>query len=146
MSEPVYYLKPNIKFEPLVAKWYAWPHLLAPAPAALNLQRRYKDILKTYLKAPQVHAAAVKNPALMGGPFIDLPVEHAGKIQQLLAEMETEHADMLGLADAIAACQTMLRSRAKGGSLEGLYAEVPPVLRGYVELVYDINNSASMRV
>jgi L-ascorbate metabolism protein UlaG (beta-lactamase superfamily) len=146
MTEPVYHLKPNIKFEPLVAKWYAWPHLFAPAPAALNLQRRYLDIMRKYVKAPQVHAAAVKNPALKGGPFIDLPMEHVGKVEQLLKETETNNADLLGLADALTSCQTLLRSRAKGGSLEGLYREVPPALRGYVELVYDISNSAGIRL
>jgi L-ascorbate metabolism protein UlaG (beta-lactamase superfamily) len=40
----------------------------------------------------------------------------------------------------------MLRDKATGYSLESLYAEVPPELQGYVELVYDLNNHPSFRL
>jgi hypothetical protein len=40
----------------------------------------------------------------------------------------------------------LLREKAAGFSLEPLYAEVPPALRGYVELVYDLNNQPSFRL
>ena len=33
-----------------------------------------------------------------------------------------------------------------GGSLESLYAKVPDLLRGYVELTYDLSHRASARV
>ena len=39
----------------------------------------------------------------------------------------------------------MLKSNAKGYSLEPLYERVPEILRGYVELVYDLNNNPSFR-
>jgi L-ascorbate metabolism protein UlaG (beta-lactamase superfamily) len=40
----------------------------------------------------------------------------------------------------------MLREKAKGYSLEPLYAEVPACLDGYVELFYDLNNQPSFRL
>jgi L-ascorbate metabolism protein UlaG (beta-lactamase superfamily) len=40
----------------------------------------------------------------------------------------------------------MLRNEAKGFSLEPLYSRVPDCLRGYVELVYDLNNNPSFRL
>src|SRR5437016_12028105 len=40
----------------------------------------------------------------------------------------------------------MLREHAKGHSLHPLYDKVPGILRGYVELVYDLNNHPSFRL
>jgi L-ascorbate metabolism protein UlaG (beta-lactamase superfamily) len=40
----------------------------------------------------------------------------------------------------------MLRESAKGYSLQPLYPRVPDALRGYVELVYDLNNHPSFRL
>lgn len=39
----------------------------------------------------------------------------------------------------------MLKTKAKGATLEPLYKEVPEILKGYVELVYDLNNNPSYR-
>ncbi|SRR6266567_4292746 len=40
----------------------------------------------------------------------------------------------------------LLRNKAKGYSLQPLYPEVPANLRGYVELVYDLNNHPSFKL
>ena len=40
----------------------------------------------------------------------------------------------------------LLRNKAKGYSLQPLYPEVPVNLRGYVELVYDLNNHPSFKL
>jgi hypothetical protein len=40
----------------------------------------------------------------------------------------------------------MLRNEATGYSLEPLYEKVPDVLRGFIELVYDLNNNPSFRL
>jgi hypothetical protein len=65
------YLRQNVQVEPLVESWYAWSHLISPATAAMNIVDRHLKIMQSYVQAPQVHAAAVKNPAMLGGPFID---------------------------------------------------------------------------
>jgi L-ascorbate metabolism protein UlaG (beta-lactamase superfamily) len=48
-------------------------------------------------------------------------------------------------AAAIRELDAMLKAHAKGFSLQPLYEKVPEVLKGYVELVYDLNNNASFR-
>ncbi len=53
------------------SRWYAWPHLISPATAARNLTERHFKIMDSYVSAPQVHGSAVRNPKMMGGPFID---------------------------------------------------------------------------
>ena len=63
------YLRPNIMLEPLVDGWYAWAHLISPATAAMNICGRHAKIMESYVKAPHVHAAAVANPDMLGGPF-----------------------------------------------------------------------------
>src|SRR4051812_22054889 len=65
------YLRQNVQVEPLFDQWYAWAHLIAPATAARNVTDRHMKIMDSYISAPQVHAAAVKNPKMLGGPFID---------------------------------------------------------------------------
>ena len=53
---------------------------------------------------------------------------------------------MFELSAAIADLDTLLRNKAKGYSLQPLYPEVPANLRGYVELVYDLNNHPSFKL
>ena len=65
------YLKPNVVLEPLVDKWYAWSHLISPGTAAMNIVGRHHMITESYLAAPSIHAEAVLNPKMRGGPFMD---------------------------------------------------------------------------
>lgn len=140
------YLKPNIVVEPLIDNWYAWPHLISPATAAMNIVDRHLKIMESYVRAPQVHAAAVKNPAMLGGPFIDCEGQRVGEISALIQETRRERAQMLALSGAIKELDQLLRNEARGFSLEPLYSRIPDLLRGYVELVYDLNHNASFRL
>jgi len=65
MNTPVY-LRPSIVVEPLIDQWYAWPHLISPATVAMNIVERHLKIMESYVRAPQVHAAAVKIRRLCG--------------------------------------------------------------------------------
>lgn len=140
------YLKSNVVVEPLIDQWYAWSHLIPPATAAMNIVGRHLKIMESYVKAPQVHVAAVKNPAMLGGPFIDYKEPRIAAIQALMDRTKRERADLLALAAAIQQLDDLLRQEAKGFSLEPLYSRVPERLRGYVELVYDLNNQPSFRL
>src|SRR5258708_31229924 len=53
---------------------------------------------------------------------------------------------LVELSKALVDLDEMLRQKASGFSLEPLYAEVPEILQGYVELVYDLNNQPSFRL
>jgi L-ascorbate metabolism protein UlaG (beta-lactamase superfamily) len=146
MTAEKLYLKPNVVVEPLVDHWYAWSHLIPPATAAMNIVGRHLKIMESYVKAPQAHSAAVKNPAMLGGPFIDYKVPRVAEIQALIDGTKRDRAHLIELAGAIQQLDNLLRQEAKGHSLEPLYSRVPERLRGYVELVYDLNNQASFRL
>jgi len=146
MTEEKLYLRPNVVVEPLVDHWYAWSHLIPPVTAALNMTGRHLKIMESYVKTPIVHAAAVKNPAMLGGPFIDYPEPRVPQVRGLIDHMKRERADLLALAEAVQQLDDLLRSEATGYSLEPLYPKVPERLRGYVELIYDLNHHPSFRL
>src|SRR5205807_2101418 len=141
-----FYLRQNIQIEPLVDQWYAWPHLIPPATAARNITERHLKIMDSYISGPQIHAKAVKNPKMLGGPFIDYGGKRVDEIRELRERIKTERAHLLELSAALNALDAMLRENAKGHSLQPLYPKVPEILRGYVELVYDLNNHPSFRL
>lgn len=139
-------LKPNVVIEPLFDKWYAWSHLITPSTAALNIVERHLKIINSYIQSPQVHAAAVKNPKMLGGPFMDLNGVRVDDVKQLKEDTLTKQAALFELADAIKELENILDKHQEGYSLEGLYEKIPTPLRGYVELVYDLNNNPSFRI
>src|SRR5262245_35722895 len=145
MKYEALYLKPSAGVEPLFASWYAWPHLIPPATAARNVTERHLKIMDSYVSAPNVHASAVKNPRMLGGPFIDYEGKRVDEIKALRQRTVERQRVLLELSAAIAELEAMLRSAATGYSLDPLYAQVPEILRGYVELGYDLNNHPSYR-
>src|SRR5262249_15630729 len=63
----------------------------------------------------------------------------------LLERTVTEQALMLKLAEAIKQLEQISVTEADGSSLEPLYKKVPELLKGYVELIYDLNHNPSIR-
>lgn len=145
-NEQQYYLRQNVQVEPLIDQWYAWSHLISPATAARNITDRHMKIMDSYLNAPQIHANAVKNPKMRGGPFIDYDGKRVSEIRALRDRIKAERAPLFDFSAALASLDNMLRENARGQSLHPLYEKVPPILRGYVELVYDLNHHPSFRV
>jgi L-ascorbate metabolism protein UlaG (beta-lactamase superfamily) len=144
-SDPLY-LRQNIQIEPLIDQWYVWPHLIPPATAARNITERHLKIMDSYIDCPQAHADAVRNPAMSGGPFIDHGGQRIDEIRQLRDRTKTERASLIELSNALGLLDNLLRESAKGSSLQALYPKVPDILRGYVELFYDLNNHPSYRL
>ena len=140
------YLSPNIQVEPLIDQWYSWSHLIPPATAARNLTERHIRIMESYVSAPHVHAAAVKNPKLSGGPFMDYGDNRAEEIRELLSRTVARNAHLIQLSSALQELDQLLRTQATGESLQALYSEIPQPLKGYVELIYDRHNNASYRL
>ena len=139
------YLKPNVVLEPLFARWYAWPHLISPATAARNVTGRHLKIMNSYIQAPNVHAAAARNPAMLGGPFMDYEGNRVEDVKKLRDYTLQEQKHLIELSQAIDELQALLKRAPAGYSLEPLYPLVPDVLKGYVELIYDLNNNPSFR-
>ncbi|HKQ08281.1 MAG TPA: MBL fold metallo-hydrolase [Blastocatellia bacterium] len=146
MNNNLLYLRPNVQVEPLFDQWYAWSHLIPPVTAARNLTERHLKIMDSYVNAPQVHASAVRNPKLMGGPFIDYDGRRVDEIKALRDNTKKQRPHLIALSAAIGALDEMLRTKAKGYSLQPLYEQVPDILRGYVEMAYDLNNNPSFRM
>ncbi len=140
-----FYLRQNIQVEPLIDHWYAWPHLIPPATVARNITERHLKIMDSYIHTPQIHAHAVKNPKMLGGPFIDYQGKRVEEIRALRDRTKKERAHLVELSEAISSLEAMLRENARGYGLQSLYPKVPGILQGYVELFYDLNNQASYR-
>jgi L-ascorbate metabolism protein UlaG (beta-lactamase superfamily) len=139
------YLKNNIQAEPLFNQWYAWPHLISPATAAMNIANAHLKIMKSYVMAPHIHAAANKNPAMRGGPFIDYDGKRVNEIKELMERTQKEQTEKIKFAESIAKLNDFLANEARGYSMEPLYANIPDALKGFVELTYDLNNFPAVR-
>jgi L-ascorbate metabolism protein UlaG (beta-lactamase superfamily) len=141
-----YYLKPSIKAEPLVWQWYAWPHLVPPMQAACNIVERHLKIMQSYVQNPLIHAQAVKDPNMLGGPFIDLDGQKVEEIKELIHQTKKDCEKLIILNDSFKELDRSLQNEAQGDTLETLYSRIPYSLKGFVELVYDLNNHASIRL
>jgi L-ascorbate metabolism protein UlaG (beta-lactamase superfamily) len=146
LNNDLLYLRPNIQVEPLFDCWYAWSYLIPPATAARNLTERHLKIMDSYINAPQVHANAVKNPKLLGGPFMDYGGKRVDEVKSLKDRTKRMRPHLIELSNAIASLDEILRTQAKGFSLQPLYQVTPDILKGYVELVYDLNHNPSFRI
>lgn len=141
-----YYLKSTIKAEPLIWQWYAWPHLIPPLTAGCNIVDRHLKIMDSYVQNPQIHCQAIKDPNLLGGPFIDLDGEKIDEVKNLINQTKKDCEQFILLNDAFKNLDRILQAEAHGDSLEGYYNLIPPPLKGFIELVYDLNNHPSIRL
>lgn len=146
MKDEKVYLKPNVILEPLIDKWYAWTHLIYPPTAAMNMKSRHLKIMNSYVQAPNIHMAATKNPKMLGGPFMNYDSNRKEEVQGLIKHAFEERKPMFELAEAIHELTRLLKKHGTGHSLEPLYEKVPEILKGYVELNYDLNGNPSFRI
>lgn len=145
MNDQKLYLKPNVVFEPLVDSWYAWSHLVSPATAAMNITGRHLTIIDSYLSAPSIHAEAVLNPKMRGGPFMDFGGGRIEEVNALQQKSLQKQDKLIQFSKAVKELDKLLLMEAKGFGLETVYEKVPDILKGYVELYYDRNNNAGFR-
>jgi L-ascorbate metabolism protein UlaG (beta-lactamase superfamily) len=144
-NKPVY-LKANFVAEPLVEDWYVWSHLISPATSCLNIKNRHIPILKSYINDPASHADACKDSKMIGGPFVDLDGKRVDEIENLLLTTMQNRSHLIAFATALEKLDQMLIKEASGYTMEKLYDKVPAILKGYVELVYDLHNNPSYRI
>jgi L-ascorbate metabolism protein UlaG (beta-lactamase superfamily) len=139
------YLRQNVLAEPLFNNWYAWSYLIPPAQAAMYIANSQVKIMKSFVESPQLHINALKNPAMMGGPFIRYGEGRVDEIRSLLNRTLDDQRPLIEFAEAVRELQRILATEATGSSLEPLYPRVPDALKGFVELAYDTNNLPSIR-
>jgi L-ascorbate metabolism protein UlaG (beta-lactamase superfamily) len=140
------FLRPDIKMEPLVCGWYAWTHLLSPAQHAMNVAFRHLPLMHSFVNNPAVHVAASQDPALYGGPFVDLPERCVAEIRDLLRETQSRCASLISFARALRNLDEVLQSGALGYSMSSFYAQLDHELGGLVEFFYDLNNHPKIRI
>jgi L-ascorbate metabolism protein UlaG (beta-lactamase superfamily) len=145
MSDEVSFLRPDVIIEPLVDRFYAWLHTVAPVQSAMNLAFVQVPLLESYLQSPQVHVSACNNPALRGGIFVNVAASRAPEVRELLDLIRRDQSDVLRFAEAIAEAEDTVRQSATGFELTSLYPKLPAELSGLVEVAYDTNNQASIR-
>jgi len=140
----MYYLRSDVVMEPLFNQWYAWSFLISPITAAMVSANLHMRLMKSYLDDPDLHISASQDPNLRGGPFMGYtgPVEN---VRAALTQMQRDAADVLELARSIKELDKIIQTCASGFSLEPLYQEIPILLKGMVELVYDTHDHASIR-
>jgi L-ascorbate metabolism protein UlaG (beta-lactamase superfamily) len=142
-----YYLRSDTVAEPMVNRWYAWPMLISPATAAFITLKTHLKILQSYIRMPKMHEAAAQNARMRGGPFIDFTGEETvAHVQSYLDSIQNNCAHILEFATALSEFNTLLQQSADGHSLIPLYSQIPEILRGYIELVYDANNNPGYRL
>jgi L-ascorbate metabolism protein UlaG (beta-lactamase superfamily) len=129
-DEPVFLASHTI-IEPLVDRFPAWLHLVAPAPAAVNLARVQVPLLESYRPDPSAHTAA-------GG-------SRRMEVAALLDSIKRDRSDMLAFADAIAEADELLRENAGTSDLTPLYPRLPLPLHGLVELAYGTGHRPGLR-
>lgn len=137
------YLKPAVVLEPLVNQWYAWAYSVAPSTAG-HFTRWQIKLMNSFVESPEAHAEAVKNPALLGGPFLSTPPSRAAEIKALCQATAERCKDTLAFAEGWGQAEGLC-AEAQGYGLKGLYEKVPAAVRGYVEFGYDLQSRAGLR-
>jgi L-ascorbate metabolism protein UlaG (beta-lactamase superfamily) len=144
VTAPVY-LRQNAVCEPLYRQWYAWPYLVSPMTAPMYVENLHLKLMESFAANPQVHAAAARNPGMAGGPFLALDESRVAAVELLLETTRRECAPLLDFARGVRELTRILATRRDGAPLQELYGAVPEPLRGYVELVYDVDHQPSIR-
>src|SRR6201999_1777944 len=118
MNDEQLYLRSDVQIEPLIDQWYAWSQLISPATLSRNMTHRHFKIMDSYISAPAIHANAVKNPKMLGGPFIDYQGGRVSEIRKLKEDTLTRRSDLVAFSQAIEELDAYLRKNAIGYSLQ----------------------------
>ena len=145
MSTERFYLRRNVQFTPLVNHWGAWTFLIPPMTAAMTIANLHVKMMESFVMSPQLHADVLKNPAARGAKLLAIDPSRVDEVSALLEQTKRDQAQMIRFAEGLKTFNQILVTEANGFSLENLYPKVPASLKGYIELVYDLNNFPVMR-
>lgn len=146
MGNKKLYLRDDVYFEPLFNGWYAWSYLVPPVQAARFVVNTHRRIMKSFVNNHELHISAVKEAVVTGGEFLNCTADQVGVISGLIEDIDNNCKDMVQLSDAVTRLDEMLALHTTGQSIECLYARVPAELRGFVELVMDLQHRPTFRL
>ncbi|WP_405620838.1 MBL fold metallo-hydrolase [Streptomyces sp. NBC_01508] len=81
MADELLFSQLKAPVEPLVETFSAWSHTVASEPDTMNLISLRFPNLESYLKSPEVHVEANRNPEPHGGFFLDVAEERSSPWQ-----------------------------------------------------------------
>ncbi|MEZ2338355.1 MBL fold metallo-hydrolase [Mucilaginibacter sp. RCC_168] len=143
--DPVkYYLRQSTVIEPIIWNWYALPYLISPSTFPFFIYDKIK-MMRSFIAAPDLHEMATSDAATVGRTFLNKPANQVGSVLQLLNRILSHTERHIEFADGVFKLNEYLLKEGNGYSLERLYKSVPEILKGYVELLYDINNQPGFR-
>jgi L-ascorbate metabolism protein UlaG (beta-lactamase superfamily) len=142
----MYYLKEQVYFEPLFNHWYAWPYLIPPVQCARHIVNTHQRIMKSFVNNYQLHILACKEPGMEGSEYMACSEEQLDDVRALLGSTEKNCSDMIALCNSINELDELLSRHGNGESIEWLYGHIPELLKGYIELFYDLNHNLSYRL
>ena len=119
-----WFLATDVKIQPLFCRWPAWPHLIAPAQAAMNLAFRYLPSLQSFVDNPSIHVSAANHPAMFGGPFVALGAADVPRVVELIALTQRKCGTLLEFAQQYRKLDQRLQREAKGYRLDEFYLDV----------------------
>lgn len=144
-TEDAVFLRPEIKMEPLICRWFAWSHLLSPIQLAMHITYRIVPLLQSFVSNPSVHVAANSDPKMYGGPFVSLSQDDVERVKELIEVTTRQCAQLMTMAQDIRSFEGALQEKATGYSLNEFYSQLPVSLAGMVELLYDTYHHPSLR-
>jgi len=145
-DQEAYRLADAAVIEPLINNWAVWSDVISPAPYSMHMLHYQIKTLSSYLANPEIHLKACRNPKFTGGPFVDVSLERTDEVRRLLETTEQEQSENIKFARAITEAYELLSKEARGQTLEPFYERLSPLLRGYVELLYDYYNHPILRL
>lgn len=134
-----YSLRSNVAVEPAIGGWYAWSYLIPPHTLARFIHNRFIPIVESYLEDPQVHAMAVKQPKMHGGPWVHA-YEHYDQIKNWYKSVRGRYDKPLELFEAIKQLEETILPGYNGESLDSVYQQLPLALEGRIEVFYGRDN------
>lgn len=146
MSDGKLYLRDDVYFEPLFNGWYAWSYLVPPVHASRYMVNTHRRIMKSFVNNHELHISAVKEEVVTGGEFLNCSADRIGMIHELIEHIDNHCKDLVQLSDAVTRLEEMLAEHTTGQSIEYLYQRVPPELRGFVELIMDLQHRPTFRL
>lgn len=146
MSDGRLYLRDDVYFEPLFNGWYAWSYLVPPVHAARYVVNTHRRIMKSFVNNHELHISAVQEAVVTGGEFLNCSAEQVGAIHELIEHIDNQCNDLVRLSDAVTRLEEMLAEHTTGQSIEYLYPRVPAELRGFVELILDLQHRPTFRL
>ncbi|OAX54884.1 MBL fold metallo-hydrolase [Xanthomonas graminis] len=144
MTSTCFRLSEHVRLLPRINGWFAHPYLISPLTFGLYTEHSHLAMMESFLEDPEQHRAALREPDMRGGPFID----HAGDVADIrkLRDLTLQRcAPQLRNAEAIAALYQLLHSEAKGAGLAGLYGKIDPLIRDKLEIFYDVSKQPGVR-